>query len=376
VWRSSDAGASWDRVADYPLGLFDTVTTVTGDPEVFGKVYVGFAGNSFAVGAPADATSSPLPAPVPGRGFITHEYWFNQTRTRLETVPFDTAAPDQTGYLTALESPVNIGLDNFGQRLRGYLTPTTSAIYTFWLASDNHGELRLSTDASPTNAVVIASVNGFTAHRQWTKYATQRSAPIALVAGKRYYIEARAKENTGGDHLSVAWRTDSATPGPGDIVPGSVLSPWGSPAPDDAVFHFETPGDTQGWQAVNTHVTALASGATPAYAGVGSLRVDFTKTGTSFDGPQVRVSNVHAAAGRTVTFRARVPNLSGSAELLVFTQYGGNWTWRSQAINPTLDAWNTLTLDVPVTNNVQSLGVWLRLAFPQTGTLYLDAVNY
>ncbi len=460
VWRSSDAGASWARVADYPLGLFDIVTTVTGDPEVFGKVYVGFSGNSFAAGAPADATppppppappaapvaspragrypaplvvtlysatpeatvlhtldgSSPAtgspvlapitleasatvralarrpgatdsaeiqaaytlvpPAPVPGQGSITHEYWFNQPWTRLETVTFDTAAPDQTGSVTSLESPVNIGLDNFGQRLRGHLTPTTSALYTFWLASDNHGELRLSTDADPANAVVIASVNGFTAHRQWTKYTSQRSAPIALAAGQRYYIEARAKDNTGGDHLSVAWRTDSATPGPADIVPGSVLSPWGAPAPDAAVFHFETAGDTLGWQAASTHVTALASGATPAHAGLGSLRVDFAKTGTSFDGPQVRVANVHGTAGRTVTFRVRVPALTGAAELLAFTQYGGNWTWRSHAINPTLDAWNTLTLDVPATDNVQTLGIWLRLADPQTGTLHLDAVNY
>lgn len=52
IWRSTDEGASWDRIAEYPLGIFDVVMVVAGDPNIFGRVYVGWSGNSFAYGQP------------------------------------------------------------------------------------------------------------------------------------------------------------------------------------------------------------------------------------------------------------------------------------------------------------------------------------
>lgn len=52
IWRSTDEGATWDRIAEYPLGIFDVVMAVAGDPEIFGRVYVGWSGNSFAYGQP------------------------------------------------------------------------------------------------------------------------------------------------------------------------------------------------------------------------------------------------------------------------------------------------------------------------------------
>jgi hypothetical protein len=55
VWRSTDEGASWDRIAEFPLGIFDVVMAVAGDPEIFGRVYIGWSGNSFAYGQPKDS---------------------------------------------------------------------------------------------------------------------------------------------------------------------------------------------------------------------------------------------------------------------------------------------------------------------------------
>ncbi len=52
IWRSTDEGATWVRVAEFPLGIFDVVMAVAGDPEIFGRVYVGWSGNSFAYGSP------------------------------------------------------------------------------------------------------------------------------------------------------------------------------------------------------------------------------------------------------------------------------------------------------------------------------------
>ena len=50
IFRSTDAGKTWDKVCAYPLGIFDSIDALDGDKDVFGKVYVGFAGAGFAYG--------------------------------------------------------------------------------------------------------------------------------------------------------------------------------------------------------------------------------------------------------------------------------------------------------------------------------------
>ena len=75
----------------------------------------------------------------------------------------------------------------------------------FWISAINGFALRLSTDDNPTNATQIATVAVWTNAQEWTKETNQKSAAIALTAGKKYYIEALQKEGTGGDSLAVAW---------------------------------------------------------------------------------------------------------------------------------------------------------------------------
>ncbi len=114
-------------------------------------------------------------------------------------------SPNESGYVQHFEAPSGWG-DNYGQRLSGYLIPPSSGDYTFWIASDDGGELWLSTDPSPSNRKRIATVNGAVGNQAWTQQANQQSAVIPLVAGQRYYIEALHKEGAGGDHLAVAWQ--------------------------------------------------------------------------------------------------------------------------------------------------------------------------
>ena len=99
--------------------------------------------------------------------------------------------------------------DSYGSVMRAYLIPPVSGAYTFWIATDDNGELRFSTTTNPANAAVIASISGsgnWASSRQWTKYASQKSAAFSLVAGQGYYLEARHKEGSGGDNLAVAWK--------------------------------------------------------------------------------------------------------------------------------------------------------------------------
>lgn len=44
LWRSTDGGEQWTLVADHPGGIAAGVNAVAGDPEVPGRVYVGFGG--------------------------------------------------------------------------------------------------------------------------------------------------------------------------------------------------------------------------------------------------------------------------------------------------------------------------------------------
>ncbi len=57
IWRSTDDAASWTMIADYPY-VIDWVTTISGDADTFGLVYIGFLGSSFVHGKPGKSTEA------------------------------------------------------------------------------------------------------------------------------------------------------------------------------------------------------------------------------------------------------------------------------------------------------------------------------
>jgi autotransporter-associated beta strand protein len=129
---------------------------------------------------------------------------------------------DSSGVIPSAASPSNFA-DNFGERWTGWIRPSVSGNYRFYLASDDDSELWLSTSEMPADAVRILTLSGYTGEKQWS--ARSPSAYIPLVAGVRYAIEVRHKEGGGGDHCALAWqRQGNAAPvnGSGEI-PGSVL---------------------------------------------------------------------------------------------------------------------------------------------------------
>ncbi|HEY6162309.1 MAG TPA: Ig-like domain-containing protein [Bacteroidia bacterium] len=165
-------------------------------------------------------------------GKISRELWLNVSGTTVSSIPLS-SPPGSTGILTLLEAPQNIG-DNYGQRLRGYICAPATGNYIFWIASDDNSELWLSTNDQPSNKHRIAYNNQWTFSREWTKYASQQSAPISLAAGQKYYIEVLHKEGSQGDNLAVGWQLPDGTyerPIPGsrlaeyNAVPSSVNEP-------------------------------------------------------------------------------------------------------------------------------------------------------
>ncbi|MEZ4608266.1 MAG: PA14 domain-containing protein [Deinococcales bacterium] len=113
--------------------------------------------------------------------------------------------PSGTELISTINTPTN-AQDNYGSRIRGYIYPPISGDYHFWIASDDEGQLWLSTDENPANIQRIAYVVGWTNFQEWTKYSSQASNSIYLEAGKRYYFDIIHKDGTGADNLSVAWQ--------------------------------------------------------------------------------------------------------------------------------------------------------------------------
>ena len=87
-------------------------------------------------------------------GAITREVWTNIPGVLVSSIPVDTLF-NSTGTLSSFDEPQNWA-DNYGTRLRGYITPTTSGTYYFWIAGDDDCVLRLSNDDRPEHKSNIA----------------------------------------------------------------------------------------------------------------------------------------------------------------------------------------------------------------------------
>ena len=161
-----------------------------------------------------------------GSGSINFQRWNNITGGAVSNLTSNVNYPNNpssSGTRTLFEMLTNQG-SNFGIKMYGYLCPPTTGTYTFWIASDNSAELWLSTTSSPLTKIRIAYNTSSTNSRQWTKYATQKSIAIALIAGQQYYVEALMKESTGNDNLAVGWaKPGQSTSAPSEVIPGSAL---------------------------------------------------------------------------------------------------------------------------------------------------------
>ena len=173
-------------------------------------------------------------------GSILREYWTEVQGNAVSDLTSDPRFPSQpTGreLLPTFEGPINWA-DNYGDRVRGYLTPSRSGSYTFWISSDDASELWLSSDDNPDHRTLIASMPTWSNSREWNKDPAQKSASIPLVGGTRYYIEALHKEGGGGDNLAVGWaKPGQPTSAPSEVIPGEVLNPWAMPTAG-AIPHF------------------------------------------------------------------------------------------------------------------------------------------
>jgi len=192
-------------------------------------------------------------------GYAWREVWTNISGTSTDNIPI-TTIPNFCGPISNLDEPKQYA-NNFGSRIRGYITAPLSGCYTFWIASDDDSKFYLSSDEKPANKgtnPIAWITNGYTSsyNYEWNKYSSQKSLVKNLIAGKKYYFEILHKDSDQDDNCSVGWlKPGQSGSVPSEIVPSSVLSPY---------FPTEAP-------AAPTNLTATAS----------SSRIDLSWTDAS-----------------------------------------------------------------------------------------------
>ena len=187
-----------------PAVIFGNKIVPTGFP---GKVTIRAIQGGNEVYQPATPIESsfnivlPTNASCTAEGLISRDIWNGGSRNSINDIPTN-VTPNVTNTLTRFEVSPYTAASN-AQRVRGFICPPATGLYTFWIASDEESQLWLSTNANPKNRRLIATVKENTRVNQWNKYATQQSEPIFLVTGSQYYIEGLMN---GGGHLSAGWK--------------------------------------------------------------------------------------------------------------------------------------------------------------------------
>jgi len=258
----------------------------------------------------------------PGLGSINFQRWNNITGGAVSNLTSNSNYPNnpsQSGTYTIFETPSNLG-NNIGMKLYGYICPPTTGNYVFWIASDESGELWLSTTINPANKVKIAFNTSPTKSRQWNKAASQKSATIALTAGQKYYIEALMKEGTGNDNLSVGWaKPGQSTSAPSEVIPGIYLSVNNS-------MDTQAPTPPSGLGAANITTTTFTLSWLPSTDNVGVTGYDVFRSGVKINsanitGTAYSVTGLlpNTAYSMTVVAKDGVGNQATSSAMTVLT---------------------------------------------------------
>lgn len=200
---------------------------------------------------------------VPSRGFLAAQRYFGISGNDVASLvnsPNYPNAWDELFYVNSAQTVQSApNKDNYGGRLIGWLRPTESGFYTFFIRGDDGTELRLgTTDDFATLSTIAqqASAN--------QPFTSGQSVSMYLDGGQRYALEALWKEGTGGDYVQVAWQPPSGT-GP-VIIPAEALETLADPSAAQVAITAQPQGRTVLQN--RTYTFAVAATVTPADAPV------------------------------------------------------------------------------------------------------------
>ncbi len=223
-------------------------------------------------------------------------------------------SPDRVGAVFSADSRDLLpsdSLESYGATMNGYLTPTESGDYDFFVRSDDAGQFYISTDDKESNLALVAEETGCCGAFEEPGAAETTAAPIKLVAGKKYFISVVYKEGGGGDYGQVAWRKV------GDTTPAGSLTPIPSkflssavdlPAAPEGAYITQSPG-------VNAKGVSPAAGITISHRD-GKSAWTAANTSLKLDGATVTPTVTKDGQVITLTFKPGNLYKSGSVHTI------------------------------------------------------------
>ena len=157
-------------------------------------------------------------------GVLKFSFWGKINGTPVDNLYQDPRWPASPDYIKAVfafnsrDALPNDANDNYGASMEGYLTPTESGSYRFFIYSDDASQFFISSDDKEANLAQVAEETGCC--NFFTEPDSARtSEPVALTAGKKYFVRLVYKEGGGGDYGQIAWRKEGDTTGAGKLTP-------------------------------------------------------------------------------------------------------------------------------------------------------------
>ena len=260
-------------------------------------------------------------------GVLKFSYWGGisgaPVQNLLDDPRYQAGTPDLTAAVysfTSRQAFPDDSHDNYGAAMEGYLTPTESGDYRFFVYSDDASQLFLSTDDKEDNLAQIAEETGCC--NNFTEPGTARtSEPVTLVAGKKYFIRMIYKEGGGGDYGQVAWRKEGNTTAAGSLlpIPGKYLSAAVDlPAPPDGLLLTQAPAPNAKNVSPLPGVTIVHSDGKTAWA---ATNVTLKLNGVAVTPTFTKDGNV-----ATIAYKPSTPlaSLSTNTVALSYPDPGGN----------------------------------------------------
>src|ERR1035437_2118358 len=336
----------------------------------------------------AQLTVLPFAANVATPGMLKFEYFANtgigtsvDTFLGAPTANYLNSTPDLTEYLPTLDSRTVFPDDShngYFVRISGWITPTITTNYVFFIHAADRAQFYLSTDGGVSSNLLCAdTVDGLqvlNGPESITSFAGGTfSTPVALTAGTSYPVTVFQKAGTGPDVVQVAWRTDS---GSQDLPANDAnLADRLQPIPSAVLSTLALPGGT------------VSIGSSPANASVpAGSKATFTagvtanySTSNYLSGPTViqwqkNGVNIPGATGASYTTPYLTPADTGSQFKAIVSIPGVSNQTTTASLAVTTD--NVKPTVVSALADDSGFGVTVQFSEPVDAVTALNPANY
>ena len=153
------------------------------------------------------------------KGFLNHHIWeyvCNHQVASLRGFILYPKLPSKRRFLFSSSSKQGKNVNNFGERVFGFIVPPSTGEYQFSISSSGDSELWLSSDEKLDNLQKIAFFAwqenpGGSKQGNLSNFQSQISSSIFLNSEASYCIDIIHKHQSGKVRLDVAWRPPNST---------------------------------------------------------------------------------------------------------------------------------------------------------------------